>query len=60
VRLADPPVAKVTWSFLEGLGEVSGDDEGVKARLKEYMEGFDIMVATPTGFELEVQLVNLA
>ena len=59
VELPDQPVARVKWSFLEGIGEVSGDDERARARLKEYVEGFEISSFTPDGFELEVQLVDL-
>ncbi|GAB7324380.1 hypothetical protein MBLNU13_g08323t2 [Cladosporium sp. NU13] len=60
VELPDRPAARVKWSFLEGVGEVSGNDEQARARLKEYVEGFEISSFTPDGFELEVQLVNLA
>ena len=60
VELPDQPVARVKWSFLEGLGEVSGVDERAVARLKEYVEGFEISCFTPDGFELEIRLVNLA
>lgn len=59
VELPDQPVARVKWSFLEGIGEISGDDERARARLTEYVEGFEISCFTPDGFELEVQLVNL-
>jgi hypothetical protein len=60
VELADQPVARVKWSYLPGLGEVEGDDERTRARLKEYVEGFDIQGPHPSGFELEIQLVTLA
>lgn len=60
VELADQPVARVKWSYLGGVGEVSGDDERGVARLKEYVEGFDTYSYAPNGFELEIQLVNLA
>lgn len=59
VELPDQPVARVEWSFLEGIGEVSGDDERARARLKDYVEGFEISCFNPDGFELEVQLVDL-
>lgn len=60
VELADQPVARVKWSYLGGVGEVSGDDERGVARLREYVEGFDIYSYAPNGFELEIRLVNLA
>lgn len=60
VELADQPVARVEWSYLGGVGEVSGDDERGVAHLKEYVEGYDIYSYTANGFELEIQLVNLA
>lgn len=60
VELADRPAARVKWSYLGGVGKVSGDGERPVARLKEYVEGFDIHSYAPNGFELEIQLVNLA
>jgi hypothetical protein len=50
----------VKWSPLSGLGEVLGDDERARARLSGYVEGFHISGHHPSGFELEIQLVNLA
>jgi len=60
VELADQPIARVKWSHLPGFKVVEGDDERARARLKEYVEGFDIQGPHPSGFELEIQLVNLA
>jgi hypothetical protein len=60
VELAGQPVARVKWSPLSGLGEVSGDGERARARLSEYVEGFHIQGHHPSGFELEIQLVNVA
>ena len=60
VELTDQPIARVKWSLLGGLGEVSGADERAVARLSEYVEWFDVYGYTPDGFELEIQLVNQA
>ena len=60
VELADQPLARVKWSYLGGLGKVLGDDERARARLAEYVEDFDVHGDTPDGYELEIQLVNLA
>lgn len=59
MELPGQPVARMKWSFLEWIGEVSGDDERAVARSGEHVEGCENSNLTSDGFELEVQLVDL-